>query len=391
MVFSSEVRFAMYTFVITFVLLCIGFYWQVHTHSQSTDWIINNGVVELTFWNFETFMETHSPVALLFVSDNAITVDDIDMYSLAGIYEFERAAYGIFTLTKSQNTTHYTQTHKLTSTSTGSPQKKKKKRKKKNATTSQLASKLNIGVGAPPAHVKRYMNTAVWTSESHPIYVEWLKKKYKLRNNGNGNGNTKTGVIEIDFDLGMTLCPGKYQPDSMSGCTWDRNVETDVKVLKALGANCIVTLLSKSDFARLRVENLLSCIEENGMKSFWYDIIDGSAPSDEEQWKEMVIDVTNRLTVKREKVVVHCMGGLRRTGTFVVSVLKYLQLIDNSMLNEANRWLHQSRKNAGPNSVQQKFIEQMEFEYINTVSDDNGTANANANASATLASASNPQ
>ena len=53
------------------------------------------------------------------------------------------------------------------------------------------------------------------TSDSHPIYLDFLDFKWSENNN----------------QLGITLAPGKHQPNALSG-NWQRDLHKDLDRLK---------------------------------------------------------------------------------------------------------------------------------------------------------------
>ena len=52
--------------------------------------------------------------------------------------------------------------------------------------------------------------------------------------------------------VGVTFCPGKYDPHAMSGA-WDRDLATDLDAIRDWGAAAIVTLLEPKELRRDRV------------------------------------------------------------------------------------------------------------------------------------------
>eukprot|EP01083_Nonionella_stella_P007621 21955_1 len=236
-----------------------------------------------------------------------------------------------------------------------------------------------LKLGPPSDKVMKYRKTPVYTSVDRPIYVDWLAPKYnlnenkiiKLNQNKQNNDNTEqkddeadnnANILAIDFKLGMTICPGKHQEYAASGCQWKRDLKMDLQRLKeTFEVDVIVTLLSEEDLKELKVERLVEQIEQFKMKSYWYKIPDGTTPKDVELWKQTVIQVSNELTVHKRNAVVHCMGGLNRTGMFVLSVLKYLKVLNNKTIDNGVRWIGQSRKGAGGNGLQIMFVKGLEF------------------------------
>ena len=139
----------------------------------------------------------------------------------------------------------------------------------------------------------------VRTSQTHPIYVDWFP-----HNEGEGK-------------IGMTLCPGKYQPISSTG-SWDRQLDDDLDDLKAMGVDRIISLITEEDMVILRVESLGEEIQARGMKWDHLPFPDTTAPT--QAWMERAAPVFDELQISipnGETVVVHCMGGLSRAGTFL--------------------------------------------------------------------------
>ena len=135
-------------------------------------------------------------------------------------------------------------------------------------------------------------------STTHPIYVSW---------------------VELEGDegaLGLTLCPGKYQPVSSTG-SWDRQLDIDVQALVDMGVSHLVSLITDEDMRMLRVEDLPQQVRNSGLTWNHLPFADTTAPT--EAWMKQANPVLNHIigTIPAgAKVVVHCMGGLSRAGTF---------------------------------------------------------------------------
>eukprot|EP01084_Bolivina_argentea_P200237 342428_1 len=217
---------------------------------------------------------------------------------------------------------------------------------------------------------KRYKE--IRTSISHPLKIDWLIPKYKfvsklpftgskkdklrlVKKRNNFDSNT---TLSIDFKLGMTICPGKTQP---KGFLWQRDMNIDLNLLKKQNVDIIVTLLSKKNIIRLKVESLFDEIKKRGMESLWYEMEDSTIPNDVELWKKYSAYIGDKLTNENKRVVVHCMGGLCRTGAFVLSVLKYLKLINDDTVGQGVLWIGKSRKSAGGSASQIEFVQSLQF------------------------------
>jgi ADP-ribosyl-[dinitrogen reductase] hydrolase len=136
------------------------------------------------------------------------------------------------------------------------------------------------------------------TSLTHPLYISWVP-------------------FEDDKGcLGLTLCPGKYQPVSSTG-SWDRQLEVDIQSLVVQGVTRLISLITDEDMAMLRVQELPTFVWQYGLEWHHLPLVDTTVPTDE--WMEQALPVFETLmqTIPAgEKAVVHCMGGLSRAGTF---------------------------------------------------------------------------
>jgi ADP-ribosyl-[dinitrogen reductase] hydrolase len=121
--------------------------------------------------------------------------------------------------------------------------------------------------------------------------------------------------------VGLTLCPGKYDPHGMSGA-WDRDLDRDLDLIRAWGATAVVTLLEPSELTLLRVERLGDEVERRDMKWFHLPIVDVSIPDErfEQEWDIAGQELRSRLC-RGLDVLVHCGGGLGRAGTIAARLL----------------------------------------------------------------------
>ena len=137
------------------------------------------------------------------------------------------------------------------------------------------------------------------------------------------------GPIHVDFiapaahrlpgRLGLTIAPGKWRPglDSAS----DTLVRDDLLRLREFhGAKVLVTLLEKFEMKRLAIPELLSVAEGLGIRSVWFPIPDVSVPSDLAATADLVDEVLASMS-RGNTVVVHCRGGLGRSGTIAACCL----------------------------------------------------------------------
>lgn len=107
------------------------------------------------------------------------------------------------------------------------------------------------------------------TSKSHPLRIDAVKPM------------NCSGLI------GMTFCPGKKQCQAMSGGDWDRDLDTDLEAM----------------FIR-------------------FPIVDGGIPCGAARGALNAICTGLRQRLSRgERIVIHCKGGLGRTGLIAARLL----------------------------------------------------------------------
>jgi ADP-ribosyl-[dinitrogen reductase] hydrolase len=175
------------------------------------------------------------------------------------------------------------------------------------------------------------------TSTTHPLYVSWLP-------------------LEADQGrLGITLCPGKYQPVSSTG-GWEWQLDLDLQALVDMGVHRLISLITEEDMVMLRVENLGEEAQRFGLAWNHLPLPDTTAPTD--AWMERGIPVLQQLIDSiqgGEVVVVHCMGGLSRAGTFA-SMYLWLRGLD---MEEAIQRVREERSPHAINPRQRAFLFQL--------------------------------
>lgn len=133
--------------------------------------------------------------------------------------------------------------------------------------------------------------------------------------------------------IGMSFCPGKTQTDARTG-SWHRDLEKDVARIREWGANSVLTLIERPEFAELNVSTLPCEIERQGMSWMHLPIRDMHPPGHSfmSQWNRYGKELVDQLATGKN-VFIHCKGGLGRTGTIAACLLiesgiKHLEAID---------------------------------------------------------------
>ena len=138
-------------------------------------------------------------------------------------------------------------------------------------------------------------NTEVKTSETHPLLIDSLPC---------GSGT-----------IGMTLCPGK-RGSSLYGGRWERDLAADIGAVVDWGATTLVTLMEPDELQRLGAGDIGDAAEAAGLDWHLLPIVDVDVPDDrfERRWSYSGHILRGKLGAG-ERLVLHCRGGLGRTGT----------------------------------------------------------------------------
>jgi len=108
--------------------------------------------------------------------------------------------------------------------------------------------------------------------------------------------------------IGLTICPGK-QGESNFGAPWKRDLETDIAVIKAWGADAVISLVEDKELIELGVPQLGEAFREGGMIWHHLPIQDLYAPSPETMNAWRAINPSLHQTLDRSgKILVHCRG-----------------------------------------------------------------------------------
>lgn len=121
--------------------------------------------------------------------------------------------------------------------------------------------------------------------------------------------------------IGMTICPGKRGPSGY-GERWERDLALDMAAIGAWRPDAVVTLMETPEFAQYGVPGLPGAMAAADARWFHLPIRDVSIPGPafEEQWA--AAGAALRATLgDGGRVLVHCVGGLGRTGLVAARLL----------------------------------------------------------------------
>jgi ADP-ribosyl-[dinitrogen reductase] hydrolase len=173
------------------------------------------------------------------------------------------------------------------------------------------------------------------TSEEYPLRIDYVEAP-------SGGGL-----------IGMTFCPGKKQAVAMSGGAWDRDLDVDVAALRAWGAEWLVTHLEYHEVVDLAVEELGPKCICAGIGWIQLPIVDGRAPDERfaKRWRLVGPKIHETLD-RGGRIVIHCKGGLGRTGVTAV-----ILLVERGLpVEDAMRQVRAARKGAIETIEQEDFL-----------------------------------
>lgn len=142
--------------------------------------------------------------------------------------------------------------------------------------------------------------------------------------------NSKNSPIRVDYipddviglpedpgTLGMTLAPG------VKDWNWDRDMKTDMRRLREhWRTDVLVSLIGDDEYRLYKMEGYAEEAEVSGIAVEEFPIVDVDVPREEqvEAYADLVGKIVGFLRGGRNTVV-HCRGGIGRTGTVACSVL----------------------------------------------------------------------
>jgi protein-tyrosine phosphatase len=152
------------------------------------------------------------------------------------------------------------------------------------------------------------MNSAeIRTSASHPIYVDWLPVALRGR-------------------VGLTFAPGKKAASKYSGGRWERDLHADLdRLVTHFEMHTLVSLIEDRELEQYGITDLYAQTRARSVRVDRLPIRDVSVPTLRTDVDALVLRIIEDAESGRN-VVIHCIGGLGRTGTVAGCVLVELGL-----------------------------------------------------------------
>ncbi|MCP8939998.1 ADP-ribosylglycohydrolase family protein [Alsobacter sp. SYSU M60028] len=141
------------------------------------------------------------------------------------------------------------------------------------------------------------------TSETHPLQIAEVRP-------APGHGL-----------IGVTFAPGKHQADGHTGA-WARDLGRDLDAVAAWNAAAVVTLVEAHELRDLRIAALGPEVRRRNMEWHHWPIADFGVPSAafEAGWPDWSARLRT-LLANGANVLVHCKGGLGRSGMIAARLL----------------------------------------------------------------------
>jgi len=165
------------------------------------------------------------------------------------------------------------------------------------------------------------------------------------------------GLLRVDWiehevidkgAIGLTILPGRKD--------YSRSIDEDLLQLKKEGVDVIIPLITDDEFHQFGVDDLLEEYQKNGFTVHRLPIMDQLVSSEQE-----MRNLVNYLDVQMQedkKIMVHCVGGLGRSGMAAASYLKYKGL-------NSDKAIEVIRAARGPRAVesmaQEEFVQNIIF------------------------------
>lgn len=152
--------------------------------------------------------------------------------------------------------------------------------------------------------------------------------------------------------VGMTLCPGKKIVSTVSG-VWNRDLDIDLQAIQAWGARALVNLMEEHEYDLLHVPDYVAKVSSCQMKFYHLPITDVHPPDKRffDLW-ESAGPKLRHILLDGGKVLIHCRGGLGRTGMVAAQLLVELGM--------PNKYAIKAVRDARPGTIetrdQEKYV-----------------------------------
>jgi len=155
-------------------------------------------------------------------------------------------------------------------------------------------------------------------------------------------------ALPSGWSVGLTFAPGKRGP-STEGPRWERDLDADLDVLVSEDIRTIACLVEAHELVEWGIAKLPSAAAARGIELLHRPIRDVSVPTLDD-----ARSLVDELIARRDRpILIHCIGGLGRTGVIAGCLLRALDVAPD----EALRRLVAARgKRCPETSEQRQFV-----------------------------------
>lgn len=156
-----------------------------------------------------------------------------------------------------------------------------------------------------------------------PFHISWLP----------------LSIVESSQFLGICALPGCKYKDIR------RSLQRDVEELQNQGVQDVFVFCTRGELAKYRVPSLLEVYQQQGFTVHHLPFLDGDTP-ELEQCSQILQELQDSLENDR-RTVIHCYGGLGRSGLIAACLL-----IQLSLTMTANKAIEILREHRGGGAIQ---------------------------------------
>lgn len=213
--------------------------------------------------------------------------------------------------------------------------------------TDRGAYQLFVGLLRYSVHTLSFDECNIWQRKL-ALYSSCVLAE-KIKNHVESVADLRIDFVQgIPEQIGMTILPGRKDRN--------RDLKKDIETIKSHNIGSVITLITDDELEFYGVPDLEQQLQENGLHTKHISIVDQGIPTQDEL-QELVSWIDYRVG-NDDKVLVHCVGGLGRTGTVVSSYLKKYHKLSAEVA------ISMVRKSRSPRSVESKAQEEMVERFI---------------------------
>lgn len=162
-------------------------------------------------------------------------------------------------------------------------------------------------------------------------------------------------VVDNGARVGFIYAPGRRLQGSPSP-EWRRDLEADLRALREVYAvDVLVSLMEPAEMAAMGIAGIAERAAAHGIEWIGFPIPDMGVPEDLPGYRALLQLLRHRLAAG-QSVVLHCLGGLGRSGTVTACLLVELGMTAEQAIAE----VRSSRPGAIQTVAQEELVRSLE-------------------------------